>query len=75
MPPEFPAPVDPKDHLLPPHQKPAGPIVAMIIILALLLVGAVYFWQAHQKKQKEMLEQISYIPSGTTTIIIQEESP
>ncbi|HEY4487572.1 MAG TPA: transmembrane domain-containing protein [Candidatus Paceibacterota bacterium] len=73
MPPEFPAPVNPKDHLLPPHQKPAGPIIATIIILVLLIVGAVYFWYSHQKKQKDMLEQVSYIPSGTTTMIIKEE--
>ena len=41
-------PLEINEHLLPPAQKtPAGPIVGIVIIVALLILGALYFWGAH----------------------------
>ena len=59
MPPENKVPtVDPKDHLLPPgHNPPAGgssgPVVGIIIILALFLLGGWYFWNESLKNPPE----------------------
>ncbi|PIR84219.1 hypothetical protein COU18_00510 [Candidatus Kaiserbacteria bacterium CG10_big_fil_rev_8_21_14_0_10_51_14] len=54
MPPENPTPIDPKDHLLPPaHKSSSGPIVGIIIILALLLLGGWYFWNESQRNVPE----------------------
>ena len=65
MPPELPAPIDPKDHLLPPHQKPVGPIVGAVIIIILLLLGALYFWDKHLNNQG-VPSQIPLSPYETT---------
>ena len=58
MPPSNPPPFDPTDlpaqagHLLPPAQKSSvGPIVGIVIIVALLIVGAFYFWGAFLNAQ------------------------
>ncbi|GEM_PF-2114230 len=46
------APFNQTDHLLPPASKsPVGPIIGVIIIVALLIVGALYFWGAHLNAQ------------------------
>lgn len=47
MPPANKPPFDPVDHLLPPaHKSSVGPIVGTVIILALLVIGGLYFWGA-----------------------------
>ncbi len=52
MPPSNQPPFDPTDHLLPPGRKSSvGSIVGIIIIVALLLIGAFYFWGAHLNSQ------------------------
>ena len=52
MPPSNPPPFDPTDHLLPPAQKSSvGPVVGIIIIVALLIIGAFYFWGAFLNAQ------------------------
>lgn len=72
MPPSPQPPID-TDHLLPPHQsKPAGPIVGTVIIVILLIVGGLYFWGERLNKERSAQNQIPYIPSGTTTITIQQ---
>ena len=63
MPPSNPPPFNPTDHLLPrpseasreggpPAQKSSvGPVVGIIIIVALLIIGAFYFWGAFLNAQ------------------------
>ncbi|MEK7133675.1 MAG: hypothetical protein AAB804_01230 [Patescibacteria group bacterium] len=51
MPPQTQAPFDPTDHLLPPgHRSSTGPTVGIAIILILLIIGALYFWDAGLKR-------------------------
>jgi len=53
MPPGNQTSFDPTDHLLPAGRKSsAGPIIGTIIIIALLIVGALYFWGAHLNEQQ-----------------------
>ncbi|OGG49232.1 hypothetical protein A2704_03720 [Candidatus Kaiserbacteria bacterium RIFCSPHIGHO2_01_FULL_54_36b] len=60
------------DFLSPPERTSAGPVLAILLILALLIVGAFYFFQRH-RNETTMRNQIPYIPSGTTTIILRQE--
>ncbi len=59
------------DFLSPPRHSNTGPVIGILIILTLLIFGALFFWSKHTK-EAETRNQIPYIPSGTTTIIIQE---
>ncbi|HEY4520832.1 MAG TPA: hypothetical protein VJL57_00330 [Candidatus Paceibacterota bacterium] len=70
--PDSPPPSDQKDDFLtPPPRTSAGPVIAILIILALLIFGALYSVQQHFKDAKAR-NTIPYIPAGTTTIIIQQ---
>ena len=60
-------PITDPDHLLPPHKKSVGPLIGAIIILALLIVGAFYSWNARTKRDASAT-QGAYIISGTTTL-------
>ena len=52
----------------PPHKKSFGPIFGIVIILALLIVGAFYLWGARLNKKNTPIQQVTYIPAGTTTL-------
>jgi len=71
MPPETSPENETSKLLTPPKRTSVGPVMAILIILALLISGALYFVVAHRNVVEEQ-NQIPYIPSGTTTIIIQE---
>ena len=65
MPPQNPPPFDPTDHLLTAgKQSSAGPIIGIIIIIALLILGALYFWGAHLNQQQN---PPPYIPADNST--------
>jgi len=66
-----PQPFIPKDELLlPPARKSgAGPIIGIVIIIALLILGALYFWGAHINAQKNRENQLPLIPSSDSTVI------
>lgn len=55
-------------HMLPPHKKPVGPTVGIVIVLGLLIFGAFYFWGARLNRANKSVNQVPYIPSGTTTL-------
>jgi len=58
---------------LPPHKpQPVGPIVGTIIVVLLLIAGGLYFWGARINREGTAQNQIPYIPSGTTTVTIQQ---
>jgi len=59
------------DFLSPPDRTSAGPVLAVLLILALLIVGAFYFFQRHMNETAAR-NHVPYIPSGTTTVIIQQ---
>ena len=55
-------PLEINEHLLPPAQKNSiGPIVGAVIIVALLILGALYFWGAHLNAQ-DPEDQLPFIP-------------
>ncbi len=69
MPPTNP-PFDPKDHLLPPAQRsPIGPVVGIVIILALLIFGALYFWGGHLKARDNPENNLPLIQGDASTTI------
>lgn len=47
------------------HKEPIGPVVAIVIILALMLWGAVYFFKAQQEVR--LRDQLPYITGDTST--------
>jgi hypothetical protein len=72
MPPASQSPIDTSYALPVAVSKPIGPTVGVFIVVILLIVGGLYFWGARLNKENEMRNQIPYIPSGTTTITIQQ---
>jgi hypothetical protein len=46
-----------------------GPVVGIVIIVALLVIGALYFWGAHLETQAQRQQPLPYIPEGDTTSI------
>ncbi len=71
MPPPHTPQIDP-DHVLPPHRpQPVGPMIGTTIIVILLIVGGLYFWGARLNKERSQ-DQMTYIPSGTTTLPIAQ---
>jgi hypothetical protein len=72
MPPQSSIPNPNEDRLLPPAQKSgAGPVVGIVIIIALLILGALYFWGARLNAQQNPENQLPLIPASdsNTTII------
>lgn len=61
-------PIQDSDHLLPPHKKKSGPIVGTVIILIVLVIGGIYFWNNALGRNQNPADQVPYIPSGTTTL-------
>jgi len=59
--------VDPV-HMAPPRKKSSGPVFGIIIILVLLIVGAFYLWGARLNKKNSTIQEVTYIPAGTTTL-------
>ena len=39
-----------------PHKSPLGPVIGVIIILALILIGGFYFWGEQQAKNAPLVE-------------------
>lgn len=72
MPPSPQTPITP-DHLLSP-QKPhgAGPMIGTVIVVALLIIGGLYFWGERLNGERAAQDQVPYILSGTTTVTIKE---
>ena len=55
-------------HTPAPRRKSSGPLFGIIIILVLLIVGAFYLWGARLNKKNAPIQEVTYIPAGTTTL-------
>jgi hypothetical protein len=64
--------MQPNKLLQAPKHGSVGPIVAILLILTLLIFGALYFLNLHFVNEAKARSAIPYIPSGTTTVIIQQ---
>ncbi|MBM3260793.1 hypothetical protein FJY93_00045 [Candidatus Kaiserbacteria bacterium] len=60
-------PINNPDHLLPEHTKSSGPLFGTAIIIALLLIGAFYFWGA-ELNRRNATDQLPLIPAGDVTV-------
>jgi len=66
MPPQDHNPISDSDHLLPEHKKSSGPIVGIVIIIALLFIGAFYSWGAALNR-RNTASPLPLIPGDATT--------
>jgi len=59
-------PIGNPDHLLPEHTASSGPLVGTGIIVALLIIGAFYFWGA-ELNRRNTTNKLPLISAGDTT--------
>ncbi|MDR3570687.1 MAG: hypothetical protein P4L81_00590 [Candidatus Pacebacteria bacterium] len=50
-----------------PQKEPVGPIIGIVIILALMVVGAVYFWNVQQARKTNSTALIPATAASTTS--------